>query len=39
MRNPYVMAARFVMSRDDLDKYVKNAASEIVKNVAARFEK
>lgn len=39
MRNPYVMAARFVMSGDDLDKNVKNTAFEIVKNIAARVEK
>jgi len=39
MRNPYAMAARFVMSRDDLDKNVKKTASEIVKNIAARVEK
>lgn len=39
MRNPYVMAVRFVMSRDDLDKNVKIAASGIVKNVSARVEK
>lgn len=39
MRNPYAMAARFVMSRDDLDKNVKKTASEIVENITARVEK
>lgn len=34
MRNPYVIGARFVMSRNDLDKNVKNTASEIAKDIA-----
>ena len=39
MRNPYAMAARFVMSRNDLEKNVKKTASEIAKNIATRVEK
>lgn len=39
MRNPYAMAARFVMSRNDLEKNVKNTASEIAKSIAAQIRK
>ncbi len=39
MRNPYAMAARFVLSRNDLEKNVKNTASEIAKDIAAQIRK
>ena len=35
MRNPYVMAARFVMAGSELDRNVKQTASEIAGQIAA----
>jgi hypothetical protein len=36
--NPYVAAAKFVVAGSDLDRNVKDAASEIAKKIAARVQ-